>query len=45
MDDVIADLSETDDDNDDDLDITKAVKKDLGHEDYIDSNNDARLLQ
>lgn len=37
MDDVLLDLTETDDD--DDLDITKAVKKNLGHEDYIDSDN------
>ncbi len=33
MDDVIMDLT----DSDDDLDITKAVKKDLGHEDHINS--------
>lgn len=30
-------------DSDDDLDITKAVKKDLGHEDYINSTSDTLL--
>lgn len=30
-------------DSDDDLDITKAVKKDLGHEDYINSTSDKLL--
>lgn len=30
-------------DSDDDLDITKAVKKDLGHEDYINSMSDTLL--
>lgn len=31
--------------SDDDLDVVKAVKKDLGHEDYIESKIDMPILQ